>query len=120
MHPKSEGDLFGSSCVIRVMERYVGIFHRKQISRVADIKSGRMNVRFRYSHIAIIFDDDLSILDVSREFSFEGQDVEFCSGLAFHDQKIILSYGIWDNHAVILRVGALEFFKLIGIFKSFL
>lgn len=115
IHNRSQGDLFGGTCVLWFMGYYIGILHRKQVIHAPDIGTGHSTVRSVYTHVAMVFDDNFSIVAVGREFSFEGQDVEFCSGLAFHEQKIILSYGVCDSAAVILRLNALEFIEFSGI-----
>ncbi|QZP08860.1 hypothetical protein [Caenibius sp. WL] len=115
INPAMDLDLSGGSCVMRILGRYVGILHRKQALYVPNPHTGSTSVKFVYTHVVAIFDDDFSLISMGGEFSFEGQNVEFCSGVAFHDNMIVLSYGVCDSAAVILRLDALEFFKFAGV-----
>ena len=39
-----------------------------------------------------------------QRFSFEDERVEFCSGIAFDGDDVLLSYGLMDQKAVLLKM----------------
>ena len=51
----------------------------------------------------MVYRSNFDVAAVSAPFSFEGQKVEFCCGLAVSGRSIFLSYGIWDREAVVLK-----------------
>ncbi len=84
----------GSSCVITLGDYYLGVVHDK-------VGLGRKAV---YSHTLVQFSRNFEVLRVSTPFTFEGETVEFCAGLAILDDNLIFSYGVWDQKAVILSL----------------
>jgi predicted GH43/DUF377 family glycosyl hydrolase len=43
--------------------------------------------------------------------------VEFCCGLAVDGDAILLSYGIWDTEAKLMKMDARDFFAVVGLEK---
>ncbi len=84
----------GGSNMIPYGNGYIGIVHTKDTT----------NNKMIYRHRALIASRDFSVSKVSPEFSFEGEDVEFCAGLAIKNGNIYFSYGVFDEAAVILRM----------------
>lgn len=92
--PKSSG----SSCVMPFGEKFIGVLHWKSYEEGKAV----------YRHKLFVASKDLRILDVSSEFSFEGEAVEFCAGMAFKGNDLYFSYGIFDEKAVILKMPRAE------------
>ena len=83
-------------------DNFIGIVHTKNVTKESMI----------YRHRVVVASRDFTALRVSQDFSFEGEDVEFCAGLAIKNGNIYFSYGVFDEAAVILRMPsdrALEF-----------
>jgi hypothetical protein len=92
----------GGSSMIPFGDDFIGIVHTK------DIKNGNQT----YRHRVFVASRDFTALKMSRDFSFEGESVEFCAGLAIKNNDIFFSYGVFDEAAVILKMPsekALEF-----------
>jgi hypothetical protein len=70
-----------------------------------------------YFHKAVVYGPDFEVLDVSCPFRFEGERVEFCCGLAVDGDAILLSYGIWDTEAKLMKMDARDFFAVVGLEK---
>lgn len=59
-----------------------------------------------YRHAFIVWDENWNIVKRTKEFSFMDADVEFCCGMAYHNGKILISFGYSDNAAFVLAVNA--------------
>lgn len=84
----------GGSNMIPFGDNFLGIVHTKN---VADGK-------LIYRHRAVVASRDFTALKVSHDFSFEGENIEFCAGLAIKNENVYFSYGVFDEAAVILRM----------------
>lgn len=92
----------GGSNMVPFGDNFIGIVHTKDAT----------NDRLIYRHHVLVASRDFATLRVSQDFSFEGEDVEFCAGLVIKNDNIYFSYGVFDEAAVILRMPserALEF-----------
>ncbi|MGL4527176.1 MAG: hypothetical protein ACRCUC_09375, partial [Aestuariivirga sp.] len=122
LHPASHQALegqFGGTCVIPWQDGFIGIIHRQHRDAVRGAPaSGRLRT---YTHSLVVYRSNFDVAAVSEPFSFEGQKVEFCCGLAVSGRSIFLSYGIWDREAVVLKaplasvVRALNLQHVLGI-----
>lgn len=83
----------GSGCIIPHSGAYLGMTHKKH----------GMREQATYSHRLIILDQDFCITQVSEPFTFEGERIEYGSGLAIHGGDIYIGYGVYDERATILR-----------------
>ena len=54
-----------------------------------------------YYHIFVIFDLDMNLKRYSAPFCFEGQPIEYCIGLIVEEDRVIISYSVWDNKSKI-------------------
>lgn len=81
----------GSSPLIPCKHGYVGIIHRR--SSYPEV----------YQHMFIRCDDRFRVIRASKPFTFEGQAIEFCCGLAFQDETndLIVSFSTWDSDAAL-------------------
>ena len=50
-----------------------------------------------YYHIFVVFDLDMNLKKYSAPFCFEGQPIEYCVGLIVENDRVIISYSVWDN-----------------------
>ena len=83
----------GSSPLVRYGEHWLCVIHaanRKGITR--------------YTHRLVELDDDFKIRRISPVFTFEGRSVEFCAGLCVTQTHVLLSYGVWDREAHLMRL----------------
>lgn len=95
----------GGSNMIPLGDNFIGIVHTKNVTNGERV----------YRHRIVVASRDFQILKVSPDFSFEGENVEFCAGLSINNDNIFFSYGVFDEAAVILRMPtdrALEFLFL--------
>ena len=70
--------------------------------------------RRRYLHYLVKYDKDLNIETVSDPFQLEGEEVEFCTGLQFVGDDVYISFGIWDERAVVWKVATRELLALVS------
>lgn len=57
-----------------------------------------------YYHRFLIWDKDWNVISLSKPFKFMGAMIEFCCGLLFKDNHLIISYGYQDNAAYALKL----------------
>jgi FkbM family methyltransferase len=57
-----------------------------------------------YYHRLVIWDKDWRIIKLSDNMSFMDGAIEFCAGLVFIDNDIIITFGFQDNGAYALRI----------------
>lgn len=86
----------GSSCMVPFDGNFVGVLHARL----------QMENKVQYRHWLFLASDKFEILAVSEEFSFEGEAVEFCAGIAVRNGDFYLSYGVFDEKAVVLKISA--------------
>jgi hypothetical protein len=55
-------------------------------------------------HQLIKFNKNFEITRVSKDFYFESLGVEFCAGIALKKNSLLISYGVADTQAKMLRV----------------
>ena len=89
----------GSSCVMERGGKYYAVIHKREKSR--------------YTHKLVEYDLEGKLLWQSSEFNFEQFGVEFCAGMAFKGDDIVLSYGVSDKKAVLLKMKFDDFMKVI-------
>ena len=57
-----------------------------------------------YRHRLVVWDQELNVVGLSKEFSFLDARVEFCVGAAVHNGNLLVSFGFQDNAAFVLQV----------------
>jgi tetratricopeptide (TPR) repeat protein len=90
-------DLRGGSHIIPWNEDYyIGITHECMYN---NNDSGR-----RYFQRIIVWDRDWNIVCSTRDFTMMSGSIEFVSGIAYHKNDVLISYGYEDNTSYILRI----------------
>lgn len=98
----------GSSQLVPYGDNWLGVVHSKQMSSKGVV----------YAHRFVEFTDDFTIRRVSCWFSFEGQGIEFCGGLCLTGDHAVLSYGLWDRHAHLMRVDITAVESMLRPFRT--
>jgi hypothetical protein len=57
-----------------------------------------------YLHRFIVWDKEWNIVRISEPFSFMTGQIEFCCGLAFHKDDVLITFGFQDNAAYLLSM----------------
>ena len=57
-----------------------------------------------YEHCFVELTDDFRIRRISNIWIFERPTIEFCAGICIVGRHLILSYGVLDRHARLLRL----------------
>lgn len=103
----------GGSCVVPWKDKFIAIVHKRYPGNV--LAESNTDDIFCYTHTFVVYSPNFDILAVSQPFTFEGQRIEFCAGLACYERSIVFSYGVWDKKAVLLKVTASSFFEAMGL-----
>lgn len=100
--PFNSSKMSGGSQVIRTRRGHVALIHE------ARYLPGTVN-RY-YQHRFVAFDDALNATAISLPFVFNGKQIEFAAGLAWHPNgtQFIISYGVLDKEAWLATVDADE------------
>lgn len=104
---------FGGSCVISWKDKFIGVIHRKHKGRI--LADGTTKKLMYYTHSFIVYSQNFEILAVSPPFTFEGQRIEFCAGIALFEHSIVFSYGIWDKNAMLLKAPLESVINALGL-----
>lgn len=101
-------DQRGSSQIVRWGNMYISITHEVDLFKnYLGQKDGI------YRHRLCVWDDQLNLVGLSKEFSFLDARIEFCAGAAVHNGDLLISFGFQDNAAFILRTPKLVVEDLI-------
>jgi hypothetical protein len=92
-------DQRGSSQVIRWGSMYISITHEVDL-----FKNYLKQKDAIYRHRLVLWDQELNVVGLSKEFSFLDARVEFCVGAAVHKGNLLVSFGFQDNAAFVLQV----------------
>jgi predicted GH43/DUF377 family glycosyl hydrolase len=90
----------GSSCVMEKDGKHYAIIHKREKSR--------------YTHKLVEYDLEGKLLWQSKEFNFEQFGIEFCAGMAFKGDDVVLSYGVMDKKALLMKMNFDEFRKVVS------
>jgi hypothetical protein len=90
----------GSSCVVEIGDAYYAILHKREGNN--------------YTHMLVEYDETGRSVWESKEFNFEHIGIEFCAGMAFKGDDVVISYGVMDKKAVLLKMNFDEFVRLVG------
>lgn len=91
-------DLRGGSHVIPLGDFYVCITHDVHLWYN---ELNRKNAVYR--HRFVVWDKEFNLVKVSDPFHFMGAKIEFCAGMCEYNDSILISFGLQDNAAYILR-----------------
>jgi tetratricopeptide (TPR) repeat protein len=90
-------DLRGGSHILPWNDDYyIGVTHECIYS---SNDSGR-----RYFQRIVVWDRNWNIVCSTRDFTMMGGTIEFVSGIAYHKNDVLISYGYEDNSSYILRI----------------
>lgn len=92
-------DQRGSSQVIPYGNVYLSITHEVNLFKNYLIQKDAI-----YRHRLLIWDCELNLIGISNAFSFLDARIEFCVGLAVHNDSLLVSFGFQDNAAFVLQV----------------
>jgi hypothetical protein len=96
IHPPK--DQRGGSQLIRWGNCYISITHEVDLFKnYLDQKDGI------YRHRLCVYDDQLNLVGISKEFSFLDFRIEFCVGIAEYEGDALISFAVADNAAFVLR-----------------
>lgn len=93
----------GGSQLIRYGDMWASVVHQRRKDRN----------RVYYVHRVVRYDNNLAPIHVGREFYFRGNQVEFCAGLVEHEGDYILSFGVKDREAWLVRLTDSQFASLL-------
>jgi len=93
-------DLRGSSQVIPF-----GKDHRFCIVHDCDLFGNKMEQKdATYMHRWVVWDKEWNIVHVSDPWSFMDGEIEFCCGMCWWEDDLLVTFGFQDNAAYILRI----------------
>jgi hypothetical protein len=92
-------DLRGGSQVIPYKNGYLALNHETDLFKS---EAGRKNATYR--HKFTYWDKNWNIQKFSQVFSFLENQIEFVCGMAKYENDYLITFGIQDNAAYILRV----------------
>jgi hypothetical protein len=61
-----------------------------------------------YYHLIIIFDENMNLIKYSYPFTFSNIPIEYCIGLIVEDDRIIITYSVWDSLSYIITINKKE------------
>ena len=103
-------DFRGGSQVISWNGYYLAIIHEV---RLFNSELGRKDGR--YYHRFVVWDKNFNIVTFSELFDFLEGDIEFCCGLALHNNNFLVSFGFQDNVAFILSFPESLLYNLVNV-----
>lgn len=68
-----------------------------------------------YIHYFMYLDSDLNMIEISEPFVFERSGIEFAINLVLDGDAILISYGVADRRARVLRIPAERVADLIAV-----
>jgi hypothetical protein len=89
----------GSSQVVRWGDYRICIIHETALWKN---KIDQRNAK--YTHRFVVWDLDWNIQHISNKFSFMDGEIEFCCGMTFHNEDMLISFAFQDNAAFILKI----------------
>jgi hypothetical protein len=92
-------DIRGGSHVIPFGNYYIACTHEVDLF---NSEVGRKDGVYR--HRFILWDKNWNIVGFSDDFSLMDAHVEFCTGMCYYENDILMTFGFQDNAAFVLRV----------------
>jgi predicted GH43/DUF377 family glycosyl hydrolase len=92
-------DMRGGSQVIKYKDSYLTLVHETELY---NSEQGRKDATYR--HRFVTWDKDFKNQKFSKLFSFLNTKIEFCCGIAEYKDNFLMTFGITDNAAYILKV----------------
>ena len=103
-----EKDMRGGSQVITIGDHRMCVIHETDYWR-----NTQNNKDATYRHRVIVFDKEWNIIHRTEVFDFMTGMIEFCCGIAEHNDKILITFAYSDNAAFLLEVPKDYFLKLV-------
>lgn len=97
--PPSPIDQRGGSHVVSWEDFYICVTHEVKLWK--NYLNQKDSI---YRHRLVVWDKEFNFKGLSKEFSFLETAIEFCTGAAVKDEKLLLSFGVQDNCAFVLEV----------------
>lgn len=69
----------------------------------------------QYYHRFLVWDKDWNLVSYSEDFKFFTSNIEFACGMTIHDENVLISAGLQDNAAYLIRIPLNFFDDFIGI-----
>jgi glycosyltransferase involved in cell wall biosynthesis/predicted GH43/DUF377 family glycosyl hydrolase len=101
--PKLADEFRGGSQGVPVNDGHLFVVH--EVDRSGSV--------LRYLHRFILLDSQLALAAVSQPFRFTSDRVEFCAGMAQHNDELVLSFGVSDAAAGLAVVSLPEVLGLL-------
>lgn len=92
-------DMRGGSQVIKYKGGYLTLIHETDLYRTEQEKKNAT-----YRHRFVMWDEDFKNKRFSKVFSFVNANVEFSCGLAEYRDSFLITFGVQDNAAYILKI----------------
>lgn len=92
-------DWRGGSQVIPLGDSYIALVHEADLHPTETKKKNGV-----YRHRFLVWDKDWNLVKISQKFSFLNTNIEFCCGMTYFDNHFLITAGIQDNAAILLKV----------------
>lgn len=90
--------LRGNCQTVKYKDGYLSIVHSS--IRHYNKKAEQLPI---YKHYFIQYDKNFKIIRISNPFNFEAVDIEFCCGLQLNNEKVYVSYSLYDSVPVLIE-----------------
>lgn len=101
-------DWRGSSQVLKYKGYYFCIVHETDLYR-----SETGNKDATYRHRFLVWDQNWNLVQISKLFSFLDTKIEFCCGMDIHENHALITFGVQDNAAFILKINMENLWNII-------
>jgi FkbM family methyltransferase len=101
-------DFRGGSQVIPYGNFYLAIIHEVDLTR---FETGEKDAV--YTHRFLVWDRQWNLIKYTDSFSFLQADIEFCCGVAWWEDNLLISFGFQDNAAFILKMPKTQLDQLL-------
>jgi len=91
-------DYRGGSQVIPLGQYRIALTHQTNLFQS---EQGRKNAIYR--HAFVIWDKNWNVVKYCEPFPFMDVHIEFCAGMTVHNKDLLITFGIQDNAAYLLR-----------------
>ena len=95
---RTDTDQRGGSQLVKWGNMYLSITHGVDLAKNYLVQKDGL-----YRHRLCVWDDQLNLVGMSKDFSFLDAKIEFCAGAAVHNGDLLISFGFQDNAAYVLR-----------------
>jgi len=107
-HVQKSCDFRGGSQVVPFGKHYIAISHTCMMH---PSEAGRKDATYRHS--IIVWDKKWNVVKYTKWFSFMDNLVEFCCGMAVVNDDVLISFGVQDNAAYVVKLPIEAFNRFI-------